>query len=182
MVSPLTWLLLHAVLFIALGFVVIKSLRMLHWLDNKEPPIGARRVGFKLNIGDPFPVGNLREDIARMIKIRETLFLFAGPKCCICKAVVASLPHIAEDYKEIQFVILWKESWLPYRGSDAAEITILSNVALIRELGLTLQPFAIRTFEGRIREYGIVNSPEHLESVLNSRGPSWSAQPNMSEA
>lgn len=168
--SGLLWPALQGGLAAALGVAVVRGLKAVARLDGFRPPVGARRVGAALGFGAAFPADRLPGALAARVASGPALFVFAGPGCCVCGPVMASLPYLARDHRGVQFVVLALESWDPFDGAADGRIPVVADVALVEALGLLIQPYAIKTVDGRVKDFGVVNSPEHVESLLESAG------------
>ena len=157
-------------LLLALGVVTLGGLRFLQRLELHAPPVGARRVHLNLFQGDPFPLELFPEEVARRLGSGEAFFLYSGPSCCVCKPVVKSLPFIAADYPKVRFVLITNEAWEPFPTRLQSRIDVIRSQEIVAALRLKVQPYAIKVVDGKVVDYGVVNSAEHVESLLGSNG------------
>ena len=127
------------------------------------------RVHFDREIGESFPVDLLPSEVAPRISSGEALFLFAGPHCGICPEILPSLGGFSRSFSHVQFVVCSAEPWKDLDLRVPRRVWTMENRPLFAHLGISMQPYAVRTIDGIIVEYGIVNLPEHLESILLSR-------------
>jgi len=149
--------------------VVVSALRRIRAFERFVPPVGARRVHFDREIGEAFPVDLLPPELAPRISSGEALFLFAGPHCGICPVVLPSLGGFSRSFSHVQFVVCCAEPWKDLELKLPRRVRILESRSLFIHLGVNMQPYAVRTIDGIIVEYGIINVPEHVESILLSR-------------
>jgi hypothetical protein len=161
---------LHSALWLSLLAVAVALLRFLQKVELLAPPLGARRVHFGVSFGDPFPTDVLPADLAAEVTRGAAIFLYASPTCCICGPVVENLRYLAADYRDIRFVVFAGEAWNGFPTDRAGRIRILQSKELLTRLKLTMEPYALKVVEGKVVDYGIVNSIEHVESLIDSRG------------
>jgi hypothetical protein len=162
-------LIVQALLLAAAIPVAVATLRKIRKFERFAPPVGARRVHFERVIGESFPVDLLPADLASRTSSGEALFLFAGPHCGICPAILPSVAGFSRSFPHVQFVVCCAEPWKDLEQKVPQKVRTMENRALFAHLGVSMQPYAIRTIDGVIVEYGVINIPEHLESVLLSR-------------
>lgn len=161
-------LLIAAGLTIALFVMALWSLRLIKKFDRRYIPFGARRVRFLLDYNDPFPVHLLPEAQRTKAASGDTVFLFLAPYCAICQPILAALPAFLRGYRESQFVAVFGENSSEMHYRIPSSVETLAMPELVSELRINMFPYALRVRSGRVVQYGIINSPDHLESVLNA--------------
>lgn len=161
---------LHSALWVSLLAVAVALLRFLQKLELHAPPLGARRVHFGISFGDPFPTDLLPSDLASEVSRGTAIFLYASPRCCVCGAVVENLRYLASDYRDIRFVVFAGEAWEGFPTDRAGRIRVLQNKELLKRMNLTMEPYALKTVDGKVVDFGVVNSVEHVESLIDSSG------------
>jgi hypothetical protein len=159
----------QALLLAALLPVVLSALRKIRTFERFAPPVGARRVHFNREIGESFPIDLLPSDLVPQVSSGEALFLFAGPHCGICPAILPSLAGFSRSFPQVQFIVCSAEPWKDLERKVPRRVRTIESRPLFAHLGVSMQPYAIRIVDGIIVEYGVINIPEHLESVLLSR-------------
>jgi len=166
-IEPL--LIVQGVLVLALGGTLLAALKALQRIERIVLPIGARRVHFSIPLGEAFPIEELPDDVAARAAKGTALFIYLGPNCCLCEIIVDSLPFLAEDYTDVNFIILSRDEWSPFvSGRRAKRVDLVANLELVRMLRLQAQPYVVKTVDGKVRDFGVVNTPEHVESLLES--------------
>jgi hypothetical protein len=160
---------LQGMLALALGGVLVGSLRFLRRVERYVPPLGARRIHYRWTVGERLPLERLPADLASLAASGDLLFLFAGPFCGLCRPLLESLPSFARSYSVVRFVVCSPHPWEAMDRSAPPGIRFLHDPEFVAGLGITLQPYALRVVRGVVAEYGVVNEPEHLESILAAR-------------
>ncbi|MGH0036199.1 MAG: methylamine dehydrogenase accessory protein MauD [Myxococcota bacterium] len=164
---------------LALGALVLALLRQVGQLHERIAPVGAL-VGAELPaVGDHAPVFELRDWSGRVRKLggihpeaRRTLLFFVSPTCPVCKELLPTLRSLcaAEGLDRVVASDGPREEHAAFvaRHGLAEEPYVLSG-----ELGRAYQvgrlPHAVLLDgEGVVRGRGLVNSREHLESLLEA--------------
>jgi hypothetical protein len=156
----------HGVLFLAFGALLIGSLRTLRRMEFFAPAYGARRVTFNFQSGSPFPSELLPPPLRAKAEAGSLFILFSSPHCAWCDEVIPSLKQLASDYPKTSFLILTDEAWKTAPLQPGCGVDILLGTAITKQLQVTQQPFGMRVEKGVIVDFGIVNSLEHVESLL----------------
>lgn len=170
-------LLLSAVVLV-LVFAVFALARQIGVLHTRLAPAGALMTTAGPKIGQPAPalsVPDINGDVINVGGARKgaQLLLFVSPTCPICKELVPTAKSLAASEK-LSLVF----------GSDGGELAkhqgYVSNMKLEKfpyivslELGMKFEvgklPYAVLIDEqGVMRSKGLVNSREHLESLVES--------------
>jgi methylamine dehydrogenase accessory protein MauD len=167
---------------IALGIVALALTRQIGVLYERVAPVGALMIDKGPAIGQRLPVFELRELSGSVVKIggvaadrRSTLLFFLSSTCPVCKELLPVVRSLAASERERVGVVLASDG-------DAAEMTRFWQehklqalpFVLSRELGMTYQigklPYGVLIDEeGVLRAKGLVNSREHLESLINAK-------------
>jgi hypothetical protein len=167
-VSPM--LIAQSALTLTLVVVVTSALRVMMALErNHLMPLGARRVHSRLRAGDDFPLGYFAGALGRKLERGPALLLFGSATCGMCGPIVKSIPAFSKKYPECQFMLLSDQEWDPLGPTKRENISVFVSAPLLKELGLSVSPYAYFLREGRVAEFGVVNSPEHVESLLESK-------------
>lgn len=167
------------VLVVALGIVILALVRQIGVLHERVAPLGALMTDHAVDVGQAAPViavtglggeqlrlGGAREDG------RSQLLLFVSPTCPMCKKLI----QVAKSFMRSERGQLW----LAFVGDgDLAEQEQLVRAHRLEGfpyvispvVGMTYQvgklPYAVLIDEaGVVRAKGLVNSREHLESLL----------------
>lgn len=163
-------LILQLLFLLVVAFFLVKGLKLLRRYEYHFPPIGARRFLFNKDVGDSFPVEALPFPIQEKIGNREALFLFLAKNCAVCEPVKESLASFVRDYKKIQFVVVgMRPEELPLAAKHKSLI-FTERQPLLKVLGVGLLPYAMKIKNKRIIELGVINSADHLESIITAPG------------
>jgi hypothetical protein len=159
-------LLLQFSLFLVLGVILVAALKLLKQYQIFFPPAGARRVAFRHELGSVFDPEVLSPAMRESVALDNTLFLFLGRKCPICQPIKQALPSFVRDYYDIQFVIVGLTPTEMPSLSKFSSVIFTELQPLVRNLQIRMLPFALRLNKGRVVEFGVINSADHLESIL----------------
>ena len=174
--NALLWL---AVL--ALACVVLALVRQIGLLHARIAPVGALDTGAGPRPGGPAPELVLEDGSGRRVQVggasedgRATLLFFLSPRCPVCKELLPAVGALSRQERDWLRVVL---------ASDGARA---EHAALVRALGLSALPLVLSTplalayrvgqlpfavlvdARGDVAAAGIVNTREHLESLLEA--------------
>lgn len=163
----------------ALAVTVLALARQVGVLHERVAPLGAMTTPTAIEIGDPAPVLDLVDIHGRTVRVggrredgRSQLLLFVSPVCPMCKKLMGAVRSFARAERQVVSLLLL--------GDGEPE----AHRAMAREHGIEDLPFAISPIvgiqlgigklphavlidkDGIVRAKGIVNSREHLESLL----------------
>jgi methylamine dehydrogenase accessory protein MauD len=171
----------NAVLWIvvlALAAVVVALVRQVGVLHERLRPAGALALAAGPRVGDAAPVveavdlAGMRHEVgAPAADARDTLLFFLSPTCPVCKAL---LPVLASLAREGLRVLLASDGPRDEHAGFVARERIALPYLLSNPLGLAYRvgklPYAILIDgDGVVRAQGLVNTREHLESLLEAR-------------
>ncbi len=165
---------------LGLAGVVLALARQIGLLHERSAPLGAMMVDRGPEVGEQAPVFRVTDEEHRELVVggraddgRDRLLFFMSPTCPICETLLPTLRAFATH-----------ERLVPVLVSDgtAEEHTSFLGKGLIRELyyvrsaelGMRYQigrvPYAVLIdHEGVIQAKGLVNTREHLESLVEAR-------------
>ena len=172
--SVVLWVL--ALVLCGLVYVLARQVGVLY---RRVAPAGALAVNSQLAVGDVAPRLDLETLDGRPMVLggapdndRGLLLFFVDPDCPICKSLLPVVESVAKDEKWLDVVL----------ASDGGDLT--AHQAFVEAHGLTRHPYVVsemlgRSYgvgklpyavlidpTGRIASLGIVNSREHLESLV----------------
>lgn len=161
--------------------VVLALIRQIGVLHERIAPMGALTIDHGPKVGDRSPVFDLIDIRQRPVAIgrpaadgRGTFLMFVAPGCPICKKLLPVVKSIVKEEPALQLVFASDgERTLQERFMRAQRIEDYPLV-LSAELGMTFRigklPYAVLIDEqGTIRAKGLVNTREHLESLVQAR-------------
>ena len=167
------------ILVVALSLVVLGLARQIGVLHERVAPLGALTTRTAVGIGDHAPEFDVQDLAGRKLHIggrradgRSQLLLFVSPTCPMCKKLLPTARSFARSERGLVDVVLMGDGDRPSHEVLVAEHKLQDlPLALAPIVGITLGigklPHAVLIDgAGTIRSSGIVNSREHLESLL----------------
>lgn len=170
-------LLLSVVVFV-LVLAMFALARQIGVLHTRLAPAGALMTESGPKIGQPAPVLSVPDIKGNEVTVGGTrelpqLILFVSPTCPICKELVPTARSMAKDEK--LSLVFGSDGGQVKKHSDYASKMKIEDYPYIvsLELGMKFEvsklPFAVLIDEkGVLRSKGLVNSREHLESLVES--------------
>lgn len=168
------------VLVIALGVVVYALARQVGVLYERIAPAGALAMNQQLKAGDKAPqitVNTLTKQTLTIGKPakKNTLLFFLSPDCPICKEylpVITSLSHAERSHLDIVLVSDGEDSdhqaFIKEKKLENFPYVLSEEVG--KKYGVSRLPYAtLIDQKGNISSMGLVNSREHIESLLNAQ-------------
>lgn len=170
------------VVVLLMGAVILALVRQMGVLFERVAPVGALALGSSPAPGETAPVlivstlsGSIQKLGGKSTNDRSTLLFFLSPTCPVCKTLLPALKSLAKDERA------WLDVVLASDGPREDHARFVSDHRLREfpytvstELGLAYRvgrlPHAVLIDEGGIiTSAGLVNSREHLESLLEAR-------------
>ena len=164
---------------LALAAVVAALVRQIGVLHERLRPVGALALGSGPEVGALAPRAAATELSGAAVAVggpdpegRDTLLFFLSPTCPVCKALLPALASLARS--EGLRVVLASDGARDEHAAFAAREHIALPYVLGTELGLAYRvgklPWAaLVDAEGVLRAQGLVNTREHLESLLEAK-------------
>lgn len=174
----------HVVLWLVvlvMGFVILALVRQIGVLLERVAPAGALAVQEGAKVGEPAPqlavetlAGKKLEIAAAREDERATLLFFLSPDCPVCDSILPAVKSLARHEAKRLDVVLASdgarqehEAFAKARGLDALPYVLSTELGMA--YGVAKLPFAaLVDHEGTLRARGLVNSREHLESLLEA--------------
>jgi len=166
---------------VVLAVVVLALARQVGVLHERVAPAGALLTRAGPAPGDPAPVLTARTIDGRELVLggksssaRRTLLFFLSPSCPVCKTVLPTVLAVARGETPIIDVVLASDGRPEEHAALAADASAQGlPYVLSTELGLAYQvgklPYAVLIdAEGIVRAKGIVNTREHVESLVEA--------------
>lgn len=167
---------------IVLAGVVFALTRQIGVLYERVAPAGALMIGRGVTVGEEAPVvrATLLSGQAEMVGApsadgRATLVFFLSPTCPVCKTLLPALRTMARsEASHLRILLAGDGAADEHEAFARAEKLDGFPYALSTQLGMTWQvaklPYAVLVdAAGVVRSHGIVNSREHLESLVEAR-------------
>jgi hypothetical protein len=157
-----------AALALGAGSLVISGLKLLRRIEAYLPPAGASRVPLHIKHGELFPWREVPREVRGQILEQTAVFLFIGEGCPVCDDLLPSLPAFVRGYRDVRFVLCTNR---PVRLNKSLDLLLLHSKELFTILGIVFVPYAVKTENFRVVEFGVVDTPEKFESILEARRP-----------
>lgn len=167
---------------VVLAGVVFALTRQIGVLYERVAPAGALMIGRGVTVGEDAPVvrATLLSGATEMVGApsadgRATLVFFLSPTCPVCKTLLPALRTMARaEASHLRILLAGDGAADEHEAFARAEKLDAFPYALSTQLGMTWQiaklPYAVLVdAAGVVRSHGIVNSREHLESLVEAR-------------
>ncbi|MGA7869479.1 MAG: methylamine dehydrogenase accessory protein MauD [Candidatus Binatus sp.] len=167
---------------VALSAVVLALIRQIGVLHERIAPMGALTIDKGPKVGDQSPVFELTDLANRPIAIgaartdgRSQLLMFVSPTCPVCKKLLPIAKSVAAAESR------WLDLIFTSDGEPSEQDALIARhqlesypFVLSPEVGLTYRvaklPYAVLIDdEGVVRAKGLVNTREHLESIVAAK-------------
>lgn len=169
------------VLVLVLAGIVIALARQVGVLYERIAPVGALTLGRGPGVGERPPVVAATTLDGRTLQVgaprgdeRRTLLFFLSPTCPVCKTLLPVLRALArEERARVDVLLAGDGNPDEYRALVRAHDVADLDCVVSPVLGMTWQvprvPYAVLLDPaGTIRSKGLVNTREHLESLLEA--------------
>jgi methylamine dehydrogenase accessory protein MauD len=166
---------------VVLAGVVYALTRQIGVLYERVAPAGALMIGRGVTVGDEAPVvrataldGQTEMVGAPSADGRRTLVFFLSPTCPVCKTLLPMLKSLAvSEAASLRIVLAGDGAADEHEAFARRERLAGMTYVLSTQLGMTWQiaklPYAVLVdARGIVRSHGIVNSREHLESLVEA--------------
>ncbi len=166
---------------LCLSVVVFALIRQIGVLHERIAPMGALTIDRGPQAGDRSPVFDLMDINQRPLSLgrpssdgKSTLVMFVSPTCPVCKKLIPVAKSIARPHPLLHLVFASDGDRAEQERFVRAQRIDDYPMVLSAELGMTFRigklPYAVLIDEqGIIRAKGLVNTREHLESILEAQ-------------
>lgn len=166
---------------IALSAVVLALLRQVGVLHERIAPAGALMVRGGPAVGDAAPVLEVETWSGAPLRIggadpdgRSTLLYFLSPTCPVCKTLLPVVRGLGASEPSLRIILASDgtraehQAFVAERGLAGAPYVLSSALGLAYRVAQL--PYAVLIdASGVVRAAGLVNTREHLESLLEAR-------------
>jgi methylamine dehydrogenase accessory protein MauD len=164
---------------VVLALTVMALARQIGVLHERVAPLGALSTRTAVEVGQPAPQFDVIDLAGRPLHIggasadgRSQLLLFVSPSCPMCKKLLPVARSFARSERRCVAIVLMGDGDRPSHEAlivehrlDDVPFALAPIVGINLGIGRLPQAVLIDA-EGVIRSKGIVNSREHLESLL----------------
>lgn len=168
--------------FVVLAFATFALTRQIGILHERVAPLGALMMDGGVDVGEAAPSFAVRDMEGRPVTVggarpdgRGQLLLFVSPTCPVCKKLLGIVRSFARSEGRQLDIVLVGDGEREAQQRMLREHQLEGVTCVIApEIGMRLQvgklPYAVLIDErGIVRAKGLVNSREHLESLLIAR-------------
>jgi methylamine dehydrogenase accessory protein MauD len=165
---------------LGLAAVVLALIRQIGVLHERIAPMGALTIDHGPGAGDQSPVFDLIDIRQRPVPIgrpatdgKSTFLMFVSPGCPVCKKLLPVVKSIAKSESWIRLVFASDGERAEQERFVHAQRIEDYPLVLSAELGIAFRigklPYVVLIDErGTVRAKGLVNTREHLESILQA--------------
>ena len=170
------------VVVLGLAATVLALARQIGVLHERIAPMGALTMDKGPKIGDIAPTFDLHSLNRAAVTIGgpsangfSTMLMFVSPTCPVCKKLLPIVKSIADSEAQWLRLIFTSDGDEPAQKEFVERYRLDSfPMVLSSELGMTYRvsklPYAVLIDEeGRVRAKGLVNTREHLESIIQAK-------------
>ena len=167
---------------LALSAVVFALVRQIGVLHERILPMGALTIDKGPKVGDKSPVFQLTDLAHRPLTFgaersdgRSQLLMFVSPTCPVCKKLLPIVKSVASSESRWLDLIFTSDGEASEQDGFVRKYQLESfPFVLSSELGMTYRvsklPYAVLIDEeGVVRAKGLVNTREHLESIVAAK-------------
>jgi methylamine dehydrogenase accessory protein MauD len=169
------------VVVVVLAVVVLALARQVGLLHQRLGPGGALALAGGPQPGEAAPALEVEDWSGRRIAIggrdaagRSLLLVFVGPSCPVCRALLPALRSLAKRERSLRVVLASDGPRAEHEAFVREHALAELGYVLSQPLGLAYRvprlPWAaLVDADGVLRSQGLVNSREHLESLLEAQ-------------
>lgn len=168
--------------FISIAIINLAMLRQFGVLFERVAPAGALAMNEQLHVGDEAPQLSVISLSGEMIAIggaaqraHSTLLFFASPTCSICGSLLPVMKRLDRQWNQVEVVygsageeVQAHEKFIAKHQLPRARYVISDELGMA--FGVSKLPYAVLIDpSGHISAFGLVNTREHLESLMEAQ-------------
>lgn len=163
---------------IVLSLTVVALARQIGVLHERIAPMGALKIDAGITVGKPAPRMTLKTLAGATVELggtqlRHQLLLFVAPGCPVCKKIIPIARSFVERERlELIFISDGdvREQARMVERLDLGDFAFINSPTVGIRMGVGKLPYAVLLDQqGVVAGAGLVNSREHLESLVVSR-------------
>ncbi|MDQ3916155.1 MAG: redoxin domain-containing protein [Actinomycetota bacterium] len=177
------WLVSYVLLWIALAVTVaglVVLARQIGIIHRRIPAFGARETPAGPDIGEPAPLVRVSDLNGRAVELgghkdKATLLVFVSSSCPACSEILPGVRSLARaERRRLETILISLSSVGATRDFVAANgleglPVVVARGDVDEAYRVATSPYGIFVArDGTVRSKGLVNSLEHLESLLNA--------------
>jgi methylamine dehydrogenase accessory protein MauD len=175
-------MLVQWVFFFGLALGMVALARQVGVLHRRLGPAGALMISGSLKVGSEVPVMKVGTVSGKEITVggadtsnKSTLIAFVAPDCPVCTRLMPIYKHIAQEFSdELNLVFASDEAvqghelYRKRQGIEDFDYVLSTDLGMRFEIGKL--PYAVLIdAEGVLSSQGLVNTREHIESLLEAQ-------------
>jgi methylamine dehydrogenase accessory protein MauD len=165
---------------IGLTVLVLALTRQIGVLHGRVAPAGALAMNAALNVGDMVPAQEYESLNGGMVSFGKTdahimqLVFFLAPNCPVCKTLIPALKSLAKSEGDKIKVILASDGDavlqnILIKDERLESFPYILSERLGRLMGVSKLPYGVLIGQdATIKSFGLVNTREHLDSLLEA--------------
>ena len=175
----------HLLLWVGFAALVVVNLALLRQfgvLFERVAPAGALAMNDRLQVGDEAPQLNVTSLSGETIAIgmksegeRSTLLFFAAPDCAVCGTLLPIVQRLDKQWAYVDVFfgsagedVQKHEKFITKHGLARSRYVISDELGML--FGVSKLPYAVLIDpSGRVSSFGLVNTREHLESLMEAQ-------------
>jgi methylamine dehydrogenase accessory protein MauD len=166
------------VIAIALGVTVLALARQIGLLHERSAPLGAMVTDTGPGVGDKAPTFQLDDFFSQRVEIggvrqQDTLLVFLAPSCPMCNKLLPTMRALGRE-EHLDVIVVSDgaredhERFLRKHQIDNIPYVVSAEIGIRYRIGRV--PYAVLIDnQGVIRAKGLVNTREHLESLVEAK-------------
>jgi methylamine dehydrogenase accessory protein MauD len=165
---------------LALGLTVLALARQIGLLHERSAPLGAMVTDAGPNVGDEAPVFEMDDFSGKRVAVGgpqrqglDTLLVFLAPTCPMCNKILPTMQAMARQ-EQLDVVVVSDgaheehERFLTRHPIGSIPYVVSAEIGIRYRIGRV--PYAVLIDDqGVIRAKGLVNTREHLESLIEAK-------------
>ncbi|MBT6330342.1 MAG: redoxin domain-containing protein [Kordiimonadaceae bacterium] len=163
---------------IGLGVLVFALTRQIGVLHGRLAPAGALAMNAALKVGDKVPPQEHKSLTGGTVNLgdsdnkKKQLIFFMAPNCPVCKTLIPALKSLVKSEKDDLELILASDGdgvlqKLLIIDEKLDSFPYVLSERLGRQMGVSKLPYGVLIgADGIIKSFGLVNTREHLDSLL----------------
>jgi methylamine dehydrogenase accessory protein MauD len=171
---------------VALGATVVALARQIGLLHERSAPLGAMVTDTGPEVGDKAPVFKMNDFFGKPVEIggphhkgRDLLLVFLAPSCPMCNKLLPTMRALGRE-EHLDVIVVSDgakadhERFLRHHRIDNMPYVVSAEVGIGYRIGRV--PYAVLIDgQGVIRAKGLVNTREHLESLVEAKAMNYAS-------
>jgi methylamine dehydrogenase accessory protein MauD len=169
---------------VALGATVLALARQIGLLHERSAPLGAMVTDKGPEVGEKAPAYQLKDFFDKPVEIggerqRDMLLVFLAPSCPMCNKLLPTMRALGRE-EHLDVIVVSDgpkadhERFLRHHRIDNIPYVVSADIGIGYRVGRV--PYAVLIDnQGVIRAKGLVNTREHLESLVEAKAMNYAS-------